>query len=239
MTVPSLLAESLPAAGSTTTTIAMWLCPIVGHVLGSIPVGLLLGFAKGVDIRQHGSGNIGATNAARVLGWKWGIVALVLDALKGLLPVLAARVLTRDSPNSVHVQVATGIFAILGHMFPIWLGFRGGKGVATGLGVALVLSPISSLIALAAYLLMFAVTRVSSMGSLVAALTFPAAEWIRTGSRMFSHEHWSLGVFSLAIPALIILRHRSNIVRLLRGQEGALKAPATEPPAAEPPKQDG
>lgn len=239
MIVPSLLAESLPAAGSTTTTIAMWLCPIVGHFLGAVPVGLLLGFAKGVDIRQHGSGNIGATNAARVLGWKWGILALVLDALKGLLPVLAARVLTSDSPNSIHIQVATGIFAILGHMFPIWLGFRGGKGVATGLGVALVLSPISSLFALAAYLIMFAVTRVSSMGSLVAALTFPTAEWIRTGSNMFSREHWSLGLFSLAIPALIILRHRSNIVRMIRGQEGALKAPAAEPPAAEPPKQDG
>jgi glycerol-3-phosphate acyltransferase PlsY len=209
------------------------------HFLGAIPVGLLLGFAKGIDIRQHGSGNIGATNAARVLGWKWGIVALVLDALKGLLPVLAARILTRDSPSSIHVQVATGIFAILGHMFPVWLGFRGGKGVATGLGVALVLSPISSLIALAAYLLMFAVTRVSSMGSLVAALAFPTAEWIRTGSNMFSREHWSLGVFSLAIPALIILRHRSNIVRMIRGQEGALKAPASEAPAADPPKQDG
>jgi acyl phosphate:glycerol-3-phosphate acyltransferase len=213
---------------------AVLICPIVGHLLGAIPVGLLLGRAvKGIDLRQHGSGNIGATNAARVLGWKWGMVALVLDALKGMLSVLLARVWTAGSPSSLHIQVITGICAILGHMFPVWLKFKGGKGVATGLGVALVLSPISSLWALAAYGLGFGITRVSSVGSLVAAVTFPVAEWLRTGRGMFSAEHWSLGVFSLAIPALIIVRHRSNIVRLFRGQERAL-APPTPPKSEEP-----
>ena len=235
-TLPLLLAE---AAGSAAPRVgppaladmAALICPILGHVLGAIPVGLLLGYAvKGIDLRQHGSGNIGATNAARVLGWKWGMLALLLDALKGMLPVLLARLWTAGSPNSLHIQVVTGILAILGHMFPVWLKFKGGKGVATGLGVALVLSPISSLWALGAYLLGFGITRVSSVGSLIAAVTFPAAEWIRTGHGMFSAEHWSLGVFSLAIPALIIVRHRSNIARLLQGKERALAPPESKEP---------
>lgn len=234
MIFDSLLAEvsaapPSPAGLPDSTALAWLICPILGHVLGAIPVGLLLGHAvKGIDLREHGSGNIGATNAARVLGWKWGMVALVLDALKGMLPVLLAHQWTRGAPGSMHVQVVTGVLAILGHMFPLWLKFQGGKGVATGLGVALVLSPVSALFALGGYLLAFGVTRVSSIGSLVGALTFPAAEWIRSGSAMFSREHWSLAVFSLAIPALIVVRHRSNIVRLLRGQEKALTPP--EPP---------
>lgn len=238
MPIAFLLAE-IPAAPSpsteamSSTAIAWLICPIVGHVLGAIPVGLLLGRAvRGIDLREHGSGNIGATNAARVLGWKWGTVALILDALKGVLPVLLARQWTRGSPDSLHLQVVTGVVAILGHMFPLWLKFRGGKGVATGLGVALVLSPVSALLALGAYVFAFAATRVSSIGSLAGAVTFPAVEWIRSGSRMFSSEHWSLAAFSLAIPALIIVRHRSNISRLLRGQEKAL-APSSKPP--EPP----
>ena len=231
MCFESLLAEVSAAPGPPVgrpdpAAMAWLICPILGHVLGAIPVGLLLGYAvKGIDIRQHGSGNIGATNAARVLGWKWGAVALLLDALKGILPVFLAQQWTRGAPGSIHVQVVTGVAAILGHMFPLWLKFRGGKGVATGLGVALVLSPVSALCALGAYLLAFAVTRVSSIGSLAGAVTFPAAEWIRSGSGMFSREHWSLAVFSLAIPALIIIRHRSNIARLLRGQEKALTPP--------------
>ena len=239
MNLDSLLAEvsaaPRPSVGPPNLAAMAWLiCPILGHVLGAIPVGLLLGRAvKGIDLREHGSGNIGATNAARVLGWKWGIVALVLDALKGMLPVLLAQQWTRGAPGSVQVQVVTGVLAILGHMFPLWLRFRGGKGVATGLGVALVLSPVSALYALGAYLLAFGATRVSSVGSLAGALAFPAAEWIRSGSAMFSREHWSLAAFSLAIPALIVIRHRSNIARLLRGQEKALTPPEQPPKDAD------
>jgi glycerol-3-phosphate acyltransferase PlsY len=229
MSVLQLAAEAASGAvPSQTRQLLGWLCPILGHFLGAIPIGLLLGYAvKGIDLRQHGSGNIGATNAARVLGFKWGLVAFLLDALKGLGPVLIARYVTAGMPASTHIQVVTGVFAILGHMFPIWLMFKGGKGVATGMGVALGLTPITSLIAFAVYVATAGLTRISSLGSLVACSVFPIVEWIRTGRGMFAADHWSLGVFSLAMPLLIIFRHRSNIVRLIRGQERPL---ADKPP---------
>ncbi len=192
------------------------------YLAGSIPFGLLTAkLVAGTDIRKVGSGNIGATNVARTLGAKWGIVVLLLDALKGLLPVLCIPPLfvSPDSTDFDQVRVLSGVATILGHMFPVWLGFRGGKGVATSLGVILVLGPWSTLVAVAAFALTFLISRIVALSSIVAATAFGVAQFIQLGSSAFTQEKWGLAVFSIAVPLLIIVRHWSNLGRILRGEE--------------------
>ncbi|QDT99511.1 glycerol-3-phosphate 1-O-acyltransferase PlsY [Gimesia aquarii] len=192
------------------------------YLAGSIPFGLLVAkLVTDTDIRKVGSGNIGATNVARTLGAKWGILVLVLDALKGLLPVLfiPSLFVATDSSDFDHVRVLSGVATILGHMFPVWLGFRGGKGVATSLGVILVLGPWSTLIAVAAFILTFLISRIVALSSLIAATAFGIAQFVQLGSLAFSSEKWSLAAFSIAVPVLIIVRHWSNLGRIMRGEE--------------------
>lgn len=196
---------------------------VAAFLIGGIPFGYLAGrIVLKDDIRNHGSGNIGATNVTRVLGWKWGSLVLVLDALKGLLPVLGAQWYAQkylDAHLVNHVTVAAGLATILGHMFPIYLKLRGGKGVATALGVVLVLSPISSGIAFGVFTVTFAITRIVGLGSIVASLTFAIAYFTINGKAAFDTSQLSLTAFAVLIPALIIFRHRSNIKRLISGQE--------------------
>lgn len=192
------------------------------YFAGSVPFGLIVArLAKGIDIREHGSKNIGATNVTRVLGAKWGALCFVLDVLKGALPVLLPNVtLTADDPNRVHWQVAAGLLTILGHMFPIWLGFHGGKGVATALGVVVMLAnPISTAITFGVFTACFATTRIVSISSIASAVTFAVSQMCILWPQPFRKETWSLAAFSLAVPALIIVKHRSNIGRLWRGEE--------------------
>lgn len=199
-----------------------FLVALTSYFAGSIPFGLLTAWLVArTDIRKVGSGNIGATNVARTLGAKWGIVVLLLDALKGLLPVLfiPGFFLSAESPDYDHARVLSGIATIIGHMFPIWLGFRGGKGVATSLGVILVLGPWSTLIAVGGFALTFFLSRIVALSSIVAALAFGIAQFVQLGSSAFSQQKWSLAVFSIAIPLLIIVRHWSNLGRILRGEE--------------------
>jgi glycerol-3-phosphate acyltransferase PlsY len=179
------------------------------YLLGSIPTGLLLARAKGVDIRAVGSGNIGATNVSRTLGKRLGVLVLVLDALKGLAPVLAARFLHLGS----EVMAAVGLAAILGHVFPVWLRFRGGKGVATALGVFTALTPLAAAAAVLIYLATVLVTRISSVGSLLAATGL-------LGAMVIAREPPPILLLGAAVWALILFRHRSNIRRLLRREEG-------------------
>ncbi|MFK7776988.1 MAG: glycerol-3-phosphate 1-O-acyltransferase PlsY [Gimesia sp.] len=195
---------------------------IASYLAGSIPFGLVVAkLVAGTDIRSVGSGNIGATNVARTLGAKWGIVVLLLDALKGLLPVLFIPTLfvTPDSPNFDNVRVLSAVATILGHMFPLWLGFRGGKGVATSLGVILVLGPWSTLVAVTAFFLTFLVSRIVALSSIIAAIAFGIAQFIQLGTAAFTQEKWALGVFSIAVPMLIVVRHWSNLGRIMRGEE--------------------
>ena len=187
------------------------------YLFGSTPFGLLVGrWARGIDVREAGSGNIGATNVARVLGAKWGAAVLALDALKGLLSTLLPLLLRPDLP---HLPVLCGVAAVLGHMYPIWLGFRGGKGVATALGVIIVLGPIGSLVAFCVFAAFILLTRIVSMASIAASFAFTVAEFFYLAPEPFSQQNWSRAVFSLVVPVLITIRHRANIGRLLRGEE--------------------
>jgi glycerol-3-phosphate acyltransferase PlsY len=184
-------------------------CILGAYLSGSIPFGLLIAKAKGVDIRTAGSGNIGATNVARTLGKPLGVLVLVLDAAKGFAPVLvAARVLAQ--PNEI--VAGAGLAAILGHVFPVWLRFRGGKGVATALGVFLALAPVAAAVAFGLYALVYAIFRISSMGSLVAATGLLVTMFV-------SGRPVPTLILGGAAWLLIVYKHRDNVARLLRGEE--------------------
>ena len=193
------------------------------YLAGSLPFGLIIArLVHGIDIRQQGSGNIGATNVSRVLGTKWGAVCFVLDALKGALPVwlLPQWVFAAGDTTRTHWSVAAGLMAILGHMFPCWLSFRGGKGVATALGVVVILAAWqSTATTFGVFAVCVAATRIVSLSSIVSAVAFAVSQMIILRPQPFGTDAWSLATFSLAVPILIIVRHRSNIVRLLRGEE--------------------
>jgi len=199
---------------------------VCGYLCGSIPFGWLIGKMRGVDIREHGSRNIGATNCGRVCGWPWGVLAFLLDVAKGFGPVFIAVGLTpglvRDSrPQTVWLlNVAAALGPILGHTFPVWLKFKGGKAVATSLGVLLALPPLwwIALVALGVWVAVVAATAYVSVGSTVAALAFGGiyggyyqAEALTT--------YLPVTVFVALIIVLVIVRHRSNYARLLKGTE--------------------
>jgi len=205
------------------------ICSCIGFLIGGIPFGYLVGrLILKDDIRNHGSGNIGATNVARVIGWKWGSVVLMLDAMKGLLPTWGAACFAQTyEPESmqVHVAVATGISAILGHMYPVYLRLRGGKGVATALGVVLVLAPKAVLVAIAVFAVVAGTTRLVALGSILSALAFGGIQLSLMGSHALDTRNLSLTIFSVVVPLLIIWRHRSNIVRLVKGKELTVTTP--------------
>ncbi|GDY07865.1 MAG: glycerol-3-phosphate 1-O-acyltransferase [Planctomycetota bacterium] len=213
------------------------------YLAGSLPFGLIVArAAKGIDIREHGSKNIGATNVTRVLGWKWGAACFVLDVLKGALPIAFPKMLfALGDPNRVHWLVAAGLLAILGHMFPIWLGFHGGKGVATALGVVVMLAnPISTAITFGAFVACFVATRIVSISSITAAVTFVVAQLYFLWPQPFQAKTWSVAAFSIAVPTLIIVKHRSNIGRLLRGEEPRFGSkPPQEPDQDQLPPRSG
>lgn len=185
---------------------------VAAYLLGSIPVGLMMARARGIDIREKGSGNIGATNVARTIGKKLGAIVLVLDALKGATPVLVVLWLDLDTRVDPFVMTATGFAAICGHCYPVWLHFRGGKGVATSLGVFLVVAPIVALVGIAIFAVLYAAFRVASVGSLAAAASFPVQLLVMGGSD-------AALTLSLAGFVVIVLKHRGNIARLIRREE--------------------
>jgi len=188
---------------------------LAAYLLGSIPFGLILAKAfGGADVRKAGSVNIGATNVARVVGPLAGILTLLLDAAKGWFAVwLAGRVLTGNST----AMILAAFFAMLGHCFPIWLRFRGGKGVATAAGVFLALSPLSMAAALALFILVVTFWRYVSLGSLAAAAAIPLLVYLLWAPHFAPPGSVTVG--SLAIAILVSFRHRANIVRLARGEE--------------------
>jgi acyl phosphate:glycerol-3-phosphate acyltransferase len=195
------------------------------YLLGAIPFGFLVAGARGVDIRKVGSGNIGATNVGRVLGKKWGFLVFGLDLLKGLAPTLTARLLHHgEGMEFIPLTVAlTGLAAIAGHNWPVYLRFKGGKGVATSAGVFLALFWQGTLIALGVWLVCLAITRYVSVSSIVAAVALLAgALWLRPDA--LGKGVYLTGFAALA-AVLSIARHRSNLVRLWHGTEPKVGAP--------------
>ena len=197
---------------------AILLSVLAGYVLGSIPFGLLVARMKGVDIRKHGSGNIGATNVWRVCGWRFGLPVFVLDVVKGVASVLVARWiagLLAVDPAWPAVGAATA--CVLGHSFPIWLGFKGGKGVATSLGALAGLMPLVSLAVLLLWAIVFKASGYVSLASVVAAAALPlfagGAEFVGRG------YGWPCVGFAAVAALLVIVRHRANIQRLRAGTE--------------------
>ena len=186
---------------------------IIAYFLGSIPTGLLLAKAAGVDIRSSGSGNIGATNVYRTLGRSVGVMNLVGDCLKGLLPVLVARHLDMADPWLAGV----GLAAFLGHVYTVFLGFKGGKGVATALGVFLGVSPLAVAGALLVFVGIVWKTRYISLGSITAAAVIPGLVAVLDGRP-------PLVLMSVLIAALVVWKHRENIQRLRAGVENKFKA---------------
>lgn len=190
---------------------------LVGSYLaGAIPFGLLVGKFAGVDVRQHGSRNIGATNVSRLLGKKLGIITLLLDVLKGYLPMIISAVILSDTPHVDLVVCGCGILAVVGHMFPLYLGFKGGKGVATGLGVFLYLSPLAIVISLVVFVVTVALSGFVSAGSLAASALFPLWLFMLDSKRVVIAA-------AAVISVLIWAKHHENIGRLLRGEEKSWK----------------
>jgi len=199
---------------------------VIAYLVGAIPFGLLIGWARGVDVRRLGSRNIGATNVGRVVGWKWGKICLVLDILKGFVPAAAAGALLDPStrPKAMLTWwLAIGLAAVLGHVFPVYLGFRGGKGVATTIGVALGIYPyytVAITAALAAYLVVRLATGRVSAGSLTLAIVFPVALYVYLlWQKRPLAEYWPLLACASLLGILILVRHYGNVRRLLRGEE--------------------
>ncbi len=219
--------------------------PLAAYMIGSTPFGVMLARAHGVDLRKVGSGNVGATNVGRALGRRWGYLCFALDVAKGSAPAFAAGLLVRPESGEPGLLqqagwLAAGFGAIAGHVLPFWLRFRGGKGVATSLGVVVGMYPYFAWAGLAALGVWIAVTLTSryvSLGSIVAAAAFVPLLAAFNYGRMA--RIWPLAAFAGAMVALIILRHRSNISRLLAGREnkiGARRAPpAAQAPADQPP----
>jgi glycerol-3-phosphate acyltransferase PlsY len=208
-------------------TFALILLP--AYFLGSVPFGLILGRLGGIDVRQHGSGNIGATNVWRVLGPKWGGATFLLDAGKGFAAVRLAENIAWDRvPKPVpedylaYAAVFSALACIVGHTFPLWLGFRGGKGVATSLGVLLaVMPPVATAVVLGVWVVIFAVSRYVSLASIIAAIALP----ITVGSLIALGELQGRAylAFGCAAAFLVVRRHRENIKRLFAGTESRFK----------------
>jgi glycerol-3-phosphate acyltransferase PlsY len=185
----------------------------LGYLLGSIPTGFILGAWAGIDVRKSGSGNVGATNVARVLGKRQGVYTLIADVGKGFIPVFITLQLGFTAANAALV----GIAAFLGHLFPLFLRFKGGKGVATALGVFLALAPLATSILILLFAVVMLVSRTVSLSSMIAAAAAPAVFWYLFYGRV-------LIASSAFLAMMIVLRHRSNIKRLLAGTEPKFKA---------------
>ena len=191
---------------------------LLAYLIGSIPTSVWIGKSFfGIDVREHGSKNAGATNAMRILGWKAGLAVLVVDVLKGWMAVNLIHITNFYIPQTgdfIEFQLLLGIAAILGHIFPVYVGFRGGKGVATLFGLVLAINPEPTLICIGVFIITLVVTKYVSLSSMIAGFTFPAMVIF-----VFKTTTPSLVLFSLIIALLLLFTHQKNIERLLRKEE--------------------
>ncbi len=186
------------------------------YLLGAIPFGLLVGKIAGIDVREQGSRNIGATNVSRLLGKKFGIITLLCDVAKGYLPMLIASMFLPETAVKEYIIPLCGLMAVIGHMFPIYLKFKGGKGVATGLGVFLFLSPLAILLSLGVFVAAVYFSGFVSVGSLLSSAAMPIWIWLFQGSGVTI-------MTATAVATLIWLKHHENIGRLVKGEEKSWK----------------
>ncbi len=219
---------------------------VASYLVGALPFGYLIARrVAGIDIRQHGSGNIGATNVARVLGWPFFVLVFALDFAKGAAPVSLAPLVTGDLRSDTagwvardEVATLAGLAALVGHMWPIFLGFRGGKGVATTAGVISMLAPIPALAALAVWLLVLLLTRYVSASSIAAALTLSIARLVEW-QEPFAPEYRTITSLCIVAAVLVILRHRANLKRLWLGTEPKVGQRLAEPKGKGDDEQQG
>ncbi len=194
---------------------------LTAYILGSIPSAVWAGRVfHGIDVREHGSGNAGATNVIRVLGWKTGVPVLVFDMVKGFLAAMLPKLFhlaPEESAMLVNIQIFTGLMAIIGHIFPVFARFRGGKGVATMFGILLAIHPPVTLLCLGVFLIFFLSTGIVSIGSMAAGIAFPVL--LLT---LFNTPSVFFRIFSVLVAVALIVTHRKNIQRLLKGEEKRL-----------------
>lgn len=194
--------------------ISYFIYTLAAYLLGAVPAGLLVARARGMDIRTVGSGNIGATNVFRSVGKPWGILTFIIDALKGWIPA-ALFPLVQDAPYPALAGLAYGCAAIIGHNWPVYLRFKGGKGVATSAGMVLGVAPLAVGAGLAIWLILFGITQYVSVASIGAALAVPIAGWFL----YYDPHRWILPSALTVLGALVVWRHRSNLQRLAQGTE--------------------
>ena len=192
----------------------VFLAFLLAYLLGSIPSAVWLGmWLHGIDVREHGSKNAGATNSFRVLGKRTGIMVLVLDVSKGVLSMMVCMLLLKQTESMIYQMVSAGI-CVLGHVFPVFAGFRGGKGVATSLGVFLGLNPLTALTCILVFLLVFMATRYVSLSSITAAFLLPFISFF-----IYHQEAREVLYFNIILSLIVILAHHKNIKRLIAGEE--------------------
>ena len=203
---------------------------ILSYLIGSIPTSIIVSKAvKGIDIREHGSGNAGGTNVMRVLGWKHGLLVIFLDAFKGVLAVVVvARLHYGSMPfenvtpfdDFTLVQIIAGVSAVIGHIWTIFAGFKGGKGIATALGVLTMIVTVDMLIGVGVFVLVVTISRYVSLGSILAAVTVPLALVVRENIFNVNIQGYNtLLPFDIFLALLVIFTHRKNVIRLLNGNE--------------------
>ncbi|HBE41729.1 MAG TPA: acyl-phosphate glycerol 3-phosphate acyltransferase [Bacteroidales bacterium] len=194
---------------------------LAAYLLGSIPSAVWAGkLFHGIDVREHGSGNAGATNVIRVLGWKTGVPVLLFDMAKGFLAAMLPKLYELAPEGSaaiVNLQIFTGFMAIIGHIFPVFAGFRGGKGVAAMFGILLAIHPPVTLLCLGVFLLLFLTTGIVSIGSIIAGIAFPV--FLLT---LFETPSLFFKIFSVMVAVALLVTHRKNIQRIIKGEEKRL-----------------
>jgi acyl phosphate:glycerol-3-phosphate acyltransferase len=205
---------------------------LAAYLLGSIPTGFLVAKARGIDIRSVGSGNIGAANTFRAIGITAGIFVLFVDALKGVAAILVCDWFLKlfgitDPAVTIHYRVLAGVFAILGHNYTCWLKFKGGKGIATTAGVYLALVPLAVGVALATFILAALITRITSVGSMLAAIVLAMVV-------CFTQQDLTLRLVTIALCVLALLKHRTNIKRLIAGTENRIEFRKKNPKPEDP-----
>ena len=193
---------------------------VIGYLLGSIPTAVWVGKRfYGIDVREHGSKNAGATNTFRVLGKKPGKIVLLIDVLKGLLAVLAPQLLYPELnyETLVHLKIIAAVTVILGHVFPLFAGFKGGKGVATALGVIIAIHPLTACICLGIFLAVFLTFNYVSLGAIITSVFFPIVLIF-----VFHEKSFPLIIFSIVLGSAVVITHKKNIVRLMNGTENKM-----------------